>query len=121
MLLGGAGGDLLTSDLANGIDIGADIIVGDNGVVVRNDDSDDANDVFSRNNNTGGIDTITGGDGDNIIIGGALGDIVFGGAGNEIIIGDGGRVERSSTGYPDQGPDRRVRGRRGQHRRRCRK
>ncbi|MCH5377728.1 MAG: hypothetical protein JJ992_27545, partial [Planctomycetes bacterium] len=52
VLIGGAGGDLLTADLAigTGVPVGADIIVGDNGVVVRNDGSDQANDVFSRNN-----------------------------------------------------------------------
>ena len=98
VLIGGAGGDHLTSDVADSsAPIGTDIILGDNGVVVRNDGSSEANDVFTRNDAAGGIDTIIGGDGDNILIGGALGDFITGGAGNEIIIGDGGTVQRDEN------------------------
>ena len=98
IILGGAGGDTLRGDLeGGGSSIGTDIILGDNGVVVRNDGTDEANDVFSRSHGIGGIDIIKGGDGDNIIIGGALGDSITGGLGNEIILGDGGRVTRDEN------------------------
>jgi len=109
VLLGGAGGDLLRGDVASGGGsilgsslIGTDIILGDNGVVVREDGSGEANDVFSRSHIVGGVDVIAGGDGDNIIIGGALGDIITGGTGNEIILGDGGRIIRNENDVATQ-------------------
>jgi Ca2+-binding RTX toxin-like protein len=98
VLIGGAGADSLSADPAQaaGPVGGIDIILGDNGVVVRDDGSAQANDVYSRSAQAGGIDRISGGDGDNIIIGGAFGDIIDGGAGNEVILGDAGYVTRNA-------------------------
>jgi Ca2+-binding RTX toxin-like protein len=107
VILGGAGADTLSGDADTAEGVGAlalagtmaltagtDIILGDNGVVVRRDGSGEVNDVYSLSSNVGGADIITGGDGDNIIIGGAMQDRITGGSGNEIILGDSGRVLR---------------------------
>ncbi len=55
------------------------------------------NDVFTTEPSIGGVDIITGGDGDNILLGGALGDIITGGIGNDIVLGDNGRVSRNAA------------------------
>ena len=82
-----------------------DIIFGDNGVVVLNDGSAQANDLFTTNPNDGGKDTITGGDGDDTVFGGSGGndlhglggDSLSGGGGNDIVIGDNGYVTRNAS------------------------
>ena len=59
--------------------------------------SADSNDVFSKNPAMGDTDTITGGNGSNIILGGAAGDVITGGLGNDVILGDSGRVTRDGN------------------------
>jgi Ca2+-binding RTX toxin-like protein len=91
--LGGSGND----NIAGGTDVANDILIGDNGTIVRNDGTPDANDIFTQSPNTGGTDTIKGGAGNDIIIGGSSGDQLSGEDGNDIVIGDNARINRNST------------------------
>ena len=119
VLLGGTGDDLL----AGGDGAAQDIILGDNGVVVGPGGAADANDVFTTDPTLGGIDTITGGAGDDILLGGSganpgnaaggvdlapanaptpdpltpSGDSIDGGDGNDIALGDNGEVIRDGS------------------------
>ncbi|OLC13094.1 MAG: hypothetical protein AUH29_14540, partial [Candidatus Rokubacteria bacterium 13_1_40CM_69_27] len=123
-VLGGVGNDTING----GTDIANDILLGDNGVVVRNDGSADANDIFSSDPTLGlgGKDTISGGPGDDIIIGGSGGadttgvggDSLFGNDGHDIVIGDSARITRNGfdqiekieTTFPGQGGDDTIQG-----------
>ncbi len=89
VILGGTGEDTITAPVGN------NIILGDNGEVNLN--NPDSNDIFTTEPDIGGVDTIIGGDGANIILGGALGDFITGGIGNEVILGDNGRVTRGAN------------------------
>ncbi|MBW4443333.1 MAG: DUF4347 domain-containing protein [Plectolyngbya sp. WJT66-NPBG17] len=122
IILGGTGDDTIEV----GTDETNDILLGDNGVVVRADASPQANDIFSTDATNGGKDTITGGLGNDIIIGGAGGndqsgvggDRLFGNEGNDIVIGDHAYITRNSadvvekieTIFPDQGGDDTIEG-----------
>lgn len=96
--LGGTGNDTI----AGGDDAAEDILLGDNGVVVRADGSPQANDIFSTDPTWGGRDRITGGGGDDIIIGGSGGedatgiggDGLLGNAGDDLVMGDGAYITR---------------------------
>jgi Ca2+-binding RTX toxin-like protein len=121
IVLGGTGDDTIDG----GADDAADILLGDNGVVVRADGSAQANDIFSTAPDDGGRDVITGGGGQDIIIGGSGsgeitggvigegGDRLSGDDGNDIIIGDSGYitrnaqdvVERIESRFPETGGD----------------
>ena len=99
--LGGTGNDTI----AGGNDSAVDILLGDNGVVVRADGSAQANDIFSTNPTWGGQDSITGGGGNDIIVGGSGGrdiagiggDRLFGNAGNDVVIGDNAYITRNTA------------------------
>ncbi|HYW20936.1 MAG TPA: DUF4347 domain-containing protein [Nodularia sp. (in: cyanobacteria)] len=112
--LGGIGDDTITG----GDDVADDILLGDNGTVVRNDGSVDANDIFSQSPEFGGVDTITGGAGNDIILGGSVGDQLFGNAGNDVVIGDNAYIKRNNadtieeikTTFPDKGGDDTITG-----------
>ncbi|MFC1859388.1 beta strand repeat-containing protein, partial [Thermodesulfobacteriota bacterium] len=92
IIIGGAADDQISAAVGN------NIILGDSGVVVRNDGSADANDIFSTSPEIGGKDSITGGaDGANILMGGADDDVITGGIGDDVILGDSGRVIRDSS------------------------
>ncbi|WP_413172043.1 DUF4347 domain-containing protein [Anabaena azotica] len=112
--LGGIGDDIITG----GDDVADDILLGDNGTVVRNDGSVDANDIFSQSPDLGGVDTITGGAGNDIIIGGTFGDNLQGNAGNDVVIGDHAYITRNNadtieqikTIFPDKGGDDTITG-----------
>ena len=65
-LFGGSGED----QIIGGLDVASDILLGDNGAVVLADGSADANDIFSTDPDSGAVDTITGGPGNDILIGG---------------------------------------------------
>ncbi len=116
--LGGSGNDTITAGN------GADILLGDNGVVVGADGTSQANDIFSTDPNFGGTDSIVGGAGNDTILGGSGGtdqsgpglndgDTLVGGAGDDIILGDSGYitrnaanvVERIATLFPANGGD----------------
>ncbi|MEG4104110.1 DUF4347 domain-containing protein, partial [Microcoleus sp. Pol17C6] len=93
LLLGGSEDD----NLSGGSDESADILLGDNGVVVINDASEDANDIFSIFPTAGGKDTIDGGAGNDIAIGGTAEDLLLGFTGADILLGDHGRITRDNT------------------------
>ncbi|MHC5112264.1 MAG: beta strand repeat-containing protein, partial [Planctomycetota bacterium] len=92
IIIGGTGND----EISGGWDNSTDVLLGDNGVVVRNDGTALANDIFSTDPDHGGNDTINGGGGTDLIIGGshnlyavgAAGDTIFSGAGDDHIFGD---------------------------------
>ena len=96
--LGGTGADTIKG----GDDIGADILLGDNGKVIFNDPNEpDPNNLYSiatTNPADGGVDDITGGPGDDIVVGGALGDKLFGGTDADLIVGDNAFIKRNSAG-----------------------
>jgi Ca2+-binding RTX toxin-like protein len=105
VLIGGQGNDNLSGGTE---DNSPDIILGDNGTVVRDGTS---NDVFTTDPTFGGSDTASGGGGNDIIIGGSgggdltgpncvplgLGDILSGDDGDDIIIGDNAHVFRNAS------------------------
>jgi Ca2+-binding RTX toxin-like protein len=93
LVFGGTGDDTIDG----GDDDAADILLGDNGVIVRNDGTAEANDIFSTDPAFGGRDTIRGNGGDDIIIGGSGDDNAIGGTGNDIILGDNGYVRRNAS------------------------
>lgn len=113
--LGGQGNDNIKGGNAD------DILLGDNGVVVRNDGSEDANDIISTSPSSGGSDTITGDEGADIIVGGTVGDRISGNQDNDILLGDHGRITRNAndvvekieTTFPDNGGDDTVEGNQG--------
>jgi Ca2+-binding RTX toxin-like protein len=103
IILGGTGNDTIT----NGTDSIVDIILGDNGVIVGADGSAQANDIFSKDEEFGGKDTIVGGRVKNIIIGGSGGsdrtgiknggDRLIGNRFDDIIYGDNAYVTRNAA------------------------
>ena len=105
--VGGDGDDNIWGDDETGpsLDGAGDILLGDNGVVVRADGTALANDIFSTDPTLGGEDQIRGGPGDDILIGGSGGDDatgvggddLFGEAGHDIIIGDNVRITRNGS------------------------
>jgi Ca2+-binding RTX toxin-like protein len=74
-----------------------DIIFGDNGVVVRNDGSSQANDLFSIAPTDGGRDTVDAAAGDDIVIGGTDADTLAGGTGSDVILGDHAYITRDAS------------------------
>jgi Ca2+-binding RTX toxin-like protein len=122
VLVGGFGNDNLSGGTE---DDSPDIILGDNGTVVRADGSTDANDIFTTDPDFGGADSISGGGGNDILIGGSGGtdltgancvplgpaDTISGDAGDDILIGDNARITRDAanlvqkiqTTFPDHG------------------
>ncbi|MBB3329602.1 Ca2+-binding RTX toxin-like protein [Halomonas campaniensis] len=104
VLIGGAQGDDI-----HGAD-GDDIILGDNGVVTFGTQSvdgesfvylDRVESVVTEDDDTvgfvGGVDTILGFKGDDIILGGIAGDTIDGNEGDDILLGDNGLVELISS------------------------
>lgn len=102
--IGGFGDDTVSGE------IGRDVLLGDNGVVVRADGTIEANDIYSTEPTFGGKDTITGGLDNDLIIGGsggndALGlggDILAGNEGDDWIIGDNAYITRDSNDQIEQ-------------------
>ena len=100
-VIAGTGNDTVNG----GWDAANDVLLGDNGVVVRNDGSAVANDIFSIDPDFGGRDTIDGGGGDDLIIGGSFdvyttglaGDTLHGGSGADHVLGDNGWFVRDAT------------------------
>ncbi|KAM3113150.1 DUF4347 domain-containing protein, partial [Phormidesmis sp. 146-33] len=103
IILGGTGNDTIT----NGTDNIADIMLGDNGVIVGADGSTQANDIFSKDEEFGGKDFITGGSVRNIIVGGSGGsdrtgipnggDTLIGNRFDDIIYGDNAYITRNAA------------------------
>ena len=82
ILIGGFGDDTIYGNDANDtVTDYADTILGDNGMVVRNDGTAWANDIFTTAPGVGGNDTIYGQAGDDILIGGGGDDDITGALG----------------------------------------
>jgi Ca2+-binding RTX toxin-like protein len=96
--IGGSGEDTIVG----GTDTADDILLGDNGTVVRNDGTAQANDIFSTFPDNGGRDNLIGGAGNDIMIGGTAAEDIKGGTGNDIILGDHGTVNRGATDTVEQ-------------------
>jgi Ca2+-binding RTX toxin-like protein len=123
--LGGTGNDTISG----GPDDANDILLGDNGVIVRANGTPQANDIFSTDPTFGGQDNITGGGGQDIIIGGSGGndstgkggDRLFGNDGDDVMVGDNAYITRNAndiiekieTRFPNQGGDDRIEGNNG--------
>ena len=102
IIIGGTGDD----EISGGWDESSDVLLGDNGMVVRTDPAagaDDDNDIVTLYPTYGGEDEITGGGGADIIAGGTGyadaygvgGDTIHGGTGNDYIFGDGATIIRN--------------------------
>ena len=92
VILGGAGNDEIQ---AGGDDL-PDIILGDNGFAsflngVRQE-------ISTSDPDNGGVDTITAGDGPNVLLGGSEGDTITGGGADDIILGDNGHATFNEAG-----------------------
>ncbi|MGV0028829.1 DUF4347 domain-containing protein [Phormidesmis priestleyi] len=108
IILGGTGNDTIT----NGTDNIVDIMLGDNGVIVGADGSAQANDIFSKDEEFGGKDTIVGGKVKNIIIGGSGGsdrtgianggDTLIGNDFDDLIFGDNAYITRNAAGVVEK-------------------
>ncbi|NEQ36297.1 MAG: hypothetical protein F6K40_08385 [Okeania sp. SIO3I5] len=120
MLMGGFGDDIMEGNADN------DIILGDNGRVVENDGSEEANDIISQSPEFGGEDTISGNEGNDIIIGGSGGndttgvggDLLSGNVGDDVVVGDNAQIirdeneatEKIETIFPTDGGDDSIEG-----------
>ncbi|KEO50941.1 LEPR-XLL domain-containing protein [Thioclava pacifica] len=100
IVIGGDGGDTVSGGSASDTNED-DILLGDHGLVVRDDGSAFANDIFSIFGNTGGADLIYGSGGADIIIGGTDDDTISGGSADDVIFGDAGLVLRDGDTPPD--------------------
>jgi Ca2+-binding RTX toxin-like protein len=97
VVIGGFGGDSITTDLGN------DVIVGDNGSLTYDLDVNGnavltAAQTTDTTSATGGADTIVSGDGDKVILAGMGGDTVTAGTGDNVVFGDNGNVNWDTTG-----------------------
>ena len=94
ILLGGSGNDSVYGGI---LDASANILLGDNGVVIFNDGAASSFDVFSTNPQAGGTDIVQGGPGKDIILGGTGNDTLSGGSGTDIVLGDNGYITRDNS------------------------
>ncbi|MEZ6119768.1 MAG: calcium-binding protein [Pirellulaceae bacterium] len=86
------------NDTIHGGANGDDILLGDHGLVVRHDGSNQANDILTTGYTTGGgMDIITDDDGNNTVIGGDLQDDVTTGPGQDLILGDYGDITKDAN------------------------
>jgi Ca2+-binding RTX toxin-like protein len=88
VLIGGAAGDTVSGNAGNDVIFGDGAVVLYNGGVISSAESIDTA--------TGGIDTLYGNDGDDLIVGGAEGDTASGNIGNDVVFGDNARVRYTS-------------------------
>jgi Ca2+-binding RTX toxin-like protein len=83
---GGAGNDNITTD------DGRDILVGDNGNATFDASSHLLIDVRTSEPADAGLDTISAGNGNNIVFGGSFSDLITTGTGRDVIVGDNGEA-----------------------------
>jgi Ca2+-binding RTX toxin-like protein len=97
IVVGGFGGDTITTGIDN------DIVLGDNGAVTYTPGTTQLLQAVSTDttNATGGDDIITAGDGDNLIVAGVGNDTVTAGIGNDLVLGDNGQIDWMPTGEYD--------------------
>src|SRR5262249_55670565 len=82
LLIGGFGADQIWGDAGN------DIAIGDNAVVLFTNGVMTSIETVDRGHANNGIDTIRGGDGDDVLVGADKNDRIDGGAGDDLIFGD---------------------------------
>ncbi|MCT7970157.1 proprotein convertase P-domain-containing protein [Laspinema sp. D1] len=112
MMIGGAASDELGGNEGN------DIVLGDNGVIVRNDGTQNANDIYTTDANTGSSDRLSGDGGDDILIGGDYNDEISGNDGDDVAVGDHAYIyrnteniiERIATQFEDAGGNDLIQG-----------
>ncbi|MDA1273124.1 MAG: hypothetical protein O2960_03590, partial [Verrucomicrobia bacterium] len=89
VVIGGSGSDLIDSGSVAAGDVSRDVVVGDNGRA-EFDTAGRLTFVTTLVPDTGGVDNILIGAGDNVAFGGAGSDTLTGGNGNDIVVGDNG-------------------------------
>ncbi|NMM32680.1 MAG: calcium-binding protein, partial [Phycicoccus sp.] len=102
IVLGGAGGDRITTNRGEtaGTPDGNGIVFGDHGFidwVIQDADPSDIDRVWSTDTEFGGADTITTGNGHDVVVGGTDGDGITVFEGNNIVIGDNGQITAAAT------------------------
>lgn len=92
-LVGEAGGDTITGDDGN------DVILGDRGVLRYDLDADKTTLDLAEplDPAVGAADSLSGGNGEDVIVGQAGGDTIGGGAGNDVVIGDNAAIRRAGA------------------------
>ena len=96
-ILGGNGNDRIDGNAAD------DLVLGDHGRIhYPTPDSGTvlADLLTTTDPEAGGVDTINGNDGNDVILGGTAGDTVSGDAGNDLVFGDHGRADRRRSPPP---------------------
>ncbi|MDT8419498.1 MAG: calcium-binding protein, partial [Desulfuromonadales bacterium] len=96
------GGTTYSGDTIN-VGSGHNIVLGDDGTIVYDDDSDpsDIDEIVSTSTTAaGGADSITSLGGQDIIIGGRFGDTINAGDGDNLVIGDSGRIRAGTQDEP---------------------
>ena len=101
--IGGIGNDVIlgggTTDTSSPNNPGGDILLGDNGVVVLNDDTGTTGedwDIFTTAPDDSGEDIIVGSSRPDIIIGGGEDDFLLGLSDSDVVLGDNGKVVRAT-------------------------
>jgi len=98
IVLGGAGGDTITTDMTDGTGgtDGADIVLGDvgrvNWVNAEDGSTDLAQEIETTDWRHGGDDVISSGASNDLVIGGTGRDRILAGAGNDLVMGDHARI-----------------------------
>ena len=108
IVMGGAGGDQITTSSSTSFVFGDDGMIDWTGALYpegqtwagENSDPTDIDLVMSTDPTDGGDDTISVGAGQAIVVGGAGNDHITGGSGTNVILGDNGEIEGVS-GNPD--------------------
>ena len=95
VVLGGLGGDIISTNRSAGTADLADIVLGDSGFVDyvgRDGQATDLDRIWSTDPTLGGDDTIVTGAGDDVVLGGLGSDVIDAGDGRNLVLGDNGKV-----------------------------
>ncbi len=98
-VIGGAGTDTITTNRSSSSDQ-TDVVLGDHGFVdyaLADGNAADLDRVWSTDPTLGGNDTLTTGEGDDVVIGGVGADTIDAGKGENVVIGDKGSITASTS------------------------
>ena len=104
IVIGGAGGDSITGDVGGG----NNVILGDGGTITAADQNDHRygnlpitlGSIATTDDGIGGNDTISTGNGNDVVLGGTGADTIHIGSGTNLVLGDDGAIVWASDGNP---------------------